>query len=232
MAANIHIGSLSPGQVSILTSDRGDLGMTFDRKVESDVRLLSCPFVSELDVGDIMGENEGENEEELHDALETHDTNATDYNIASGSSRNRRREDSRLPHNISIQTSAFKEGSRFDRDNIEYMQGNMLNNSKEPDSRFEMKNTAGSGGKIRIEGAASQALWGHSGEKSEGGSDDDSNSGNNDGPLVVAVTDGFINVESLSWFGAIARRYGVAEEEKNLGRQARVPPAEKKKKTP
>ena len=61
-----------------------------------------------------------------------------------------------MPRNISIQTSAFKEGNRFLRDHIDYIQGSIENKSKEPESRFEIKNMAGSVGKIRIEGAASR----------------------------------------------------------------------------
>ena len=89
--------------------------------------------------------------------------------------------------------------------------------------------------KIRIEGAAEQALWGHGGGKRENNTstnnkdkdETDTNGNGTDRPLVVAVTDGSIGVETLSWFGAIARRYGIKEEAKDLGRQARVKPAQK-----
>ena len=59
------MASFSPEHVSIITSNVGDLGMTFDWKVKSNVQLLMFPFVSDLDLKDIVDKNE----EELDNAL-------------------------------------------------------------------------------------------------------------------------------------------------------------------
>lgn len=41
-------------------------------------------------------------------------------------------------------------------------------------------------------------------------------------PLLAVATDGRIKLETLSWFGSIARRYGLEEEDatRRVGRQA------------
>ena len=80
-------------------------------------------------------------------------------------------------------------------------------------------------GTIRIEEVAEQVLWGHGGSKRENNTgsnnndkdETDINGNGTDRPLVVAVTDDSI-VETLSGFEAIARRYGIKEEARDLGR--------------
>jgi len=93
------------------------------------------------------------------------------------------------------------------------VQGHVDNQSHEPDSRFEQQQQLGGGGKIRLEGAATQALHGFA-------SSDDALIVER--PLVVGASEQRIAVESLSWLGAIARRYGLEEGERkgDLGRQA------------
>jgi hypothetical protein len=104
---------------------------------------------------------------------------------------------------IRIETDAFTvRGNDSEYRNIAYVDGWVENTSNEPDSRFDIK-----GGKIRLEGAVEQALQGFS---SEGVIR----------PLVAIATNGTIALESLSWLGAIARRYGLDEERDDLGRTA------------
>mmetsp|Transcript_32110 Transcript_32110/g.61520 ORF Transcript_32110/g.61520 Transcript_32110/m.61520 type:complete len:832 (+) Transcript_32110:214-2709(+) len=112
---------------------------------------------------------------------------------------------------------------------IEYTRGTMRNRSEEPDSRFDVRSR---GGKINIDGAASQALHGFRGKTKEGdppssssGTSDDASSTSPPLPLLAVATEGEIKLETLSWFGSIARRYGLGEEggkkeNRGIGRQA------------
>lgn len=107
---------------------------------------------------------------------------------------------------------------------IEYTQGTMKNRSGEPDSRFDVR----SRGKINIDGAASQALHGFQGKKQQHEGTTTSSGGLSSlssaqsVPLLAVATDGRIKLETLSWFGSIARRYGLEEEDatRRVGRQA------------
>lgn len=104
---------------------------------------------------------------------------------------------------IQIATNAFTvRKSNNEYRNIAFVDGWVDNQSNEPDSRFDIK-----GGKIRLEGAAEQSLHAFC---SEGVFR----------PLVVIATNGTISLESLSWVGAIARRYGLDEQRNDLGRLA------------
>ena len=103
-------------------------------------------------------------------------------------------------------------------DHVQYAQGVACNRSEEPDSRFDVK-TRGRQGKINVEGAAGQALEGFSGGKA---SSDEITSDDEKRPLVAVATNGEISLESLSWLGAIARRYGVSDDRIDLGRQASI----------
>jgi hypothetical protein len=113
---------------------------------------------------------------------------------------------------------------------VQYMQGTMSNRSGEPDARSDMRGK----GKINIDGAALQALQGFQSGKKQSPS---SSSSSVLLPLLAVATDGGIKLETLSWFGSIARRYGLDATEADgkkdellgsLGRQARrVPRLEK-----
>ena len=123
---------------------------------------------------------------------------------------------------------------------IHYMRGTMKNRSGEPDARSDVRGR----GKINVDGAASQALHGFQ----RGGKQSSSSPPSSYRlapspssptshtppktlpPLLAVATDGIIVLESLSWFGSIARRYGLEEGEskKDVGRQAsRLPRLEK-----
>ncbi|KAI2514037.1 hypothetical protein MHU86_421 [Fragilaria crotonensis] len=187
--ASVHIDSLAPDSISIASSHKGLL-LTMDRKLEADLRLFSgSADVRELARSVLLEDDELRLERGLRQ-YDVSDNAVADKPIA-------------------VVTSAFTEvplGSGKTSARLNYIQGYVENKSLEPDSRFEQK-----GGKIRLEGAAGQALHGFS---------DSANKQVR--PLVVGVSAGRIDVESLSWLGAIARRYGLEESERKpeLGRQA------------
>ena len=221
MASSVHVDSLSPGQVSILTSDHGDVELTIDRKIESDIRLLSCPLINNLDPNILVEEDE----DKLLASLVEHDgdiedfhsisTVAVDSNTSSSTIIKDHSSDRDASTRILLETNAFSGHRASDFTYVEYVHGFVENKSNEPDSRFDVK-TKGtkspSIGKIDIHGAAGQALEGFSGGSSH----------EFERPLVAIGTDGVINLESLSWFGAISRRYGVKNDVSDLGRQAKA----------
>lgn len=199
--AHVHIDSLSPDSISVVTCQEALL-LTVDRKLEADLRLVSGTNVQGLARSVLLEEDD---EELIVQGLKEHDETLSSSSASTPP--------------ISVVTSAFTEKalstaagtSTFD--SLSYVQGHVDNQSFEPDSRFEQQQNLG-GGKIRLEGAATQALKGF------GSSDDDD--ADIVRPLVVGASEKRIAVESLSWLGAIARRYGLEEGERkeDLGRQA------------
>lgn len=195
----VHFDSLSPDSVSLVSVDIGDIGMTLDRKVEADLRLLSTSNSECLvEAGALLAEEE--NLELVQKVID---------NIPPGT----------MPsptQRISIETKAFtpRPNTVLSKNDIEYMDGWIENKSEEPDSRFDRKSQGGSssGGKVRLESAADQALYGFA--RSEDSKPAEER------PLVAAVGTGQISLESVSWLGAIARRYGLEENERDLGRTA------------
>jgi hypothetical protein len=191
--AHVHIDSLSSESISIVTSKKMLL-LTLDRKLEADLRLVCGESVQELGRSVLLEDDE----ESIRQGLQQHQEGGP-----------------LLP--ISVVTSAFTEkalsGTEEPLTNLSYVQGHVDNQSLEPDSRFEQQQHLG-GGKIRLEGAANQALHGFA-------SNDDGDDGI-ERPLVVGASEERIAVESLSWLGAIARRYGLEESDRkeDLGRQA------------
>ena len=182
LGANIHIDSLSPDSISTAHVDEGDINLTFDRKVESDVRLLSSYIP-----------NSFEFERLLDDCVETIRNNLADYdkNISTETLSNS------VDSTIKILTKSFDRNEPKTRfKSCEFIDGVLRNKSKEKLSRFDAK-LNGAQGKIDLTGAASQAL------------DSFSSSIENARPLLAASTKGNITVESLSWIGAITRRYGM-----------------------
>lgn len=180
--AHIHIDSLSNDSISVVTGDKL-LSLTMDRKLESDIRLASINDAHDVARSVLLEEED----DDVHEGLKD---NATPGGQP-----------------ISIITTCFKPDEIPESlDEIYYAQGHVDNESMEPDSRFEQLK---GGGKIRLDGAATQALSGFS----------ETNIGR---PLIVGACKQRIVVESMSWLGAIARRYGLQEEEgrDRLGRQA------------
>ena len=230
LAARVHVDSLTPDTVSAVVAASGDVEVTIDRKVEADVRLVSCPSASDLDLDVLLGDRDGE----IGSALAEHDAR-TAATRSSGESTNTATTRGEGGGRISVRTSAFERRENVGVDDlldVDYVEGHVENRSEEPDSRFDVRtrgpstSTSASSangparglGKINLEGAAAQALSGFSG----GGGGADKSASAAPRPLLAVVSSGGIDLESVSWFGAIARRYGVEEGRggRDLGRQA------------
>ena len=209
--SRVHIDSLFPSHISVLTCDNGDVNLTLDRKLEADLRLLSSPLLYDYDSNKLLEQDENE----IVQSLVDHDDNLVLQLSENPSFRKVNQEDEDAK--ISLQIGSFDGRILHDTEYLEYAQGFVKNISEEPDSRFDVQ-TRGRQGKISIDGAAGQALEGFSvGNVST----DDSMIDIDKRPLVAIATNGKIKVESLSWLGAIARRYGISDESIELGRQAR-----------
>mmetsp|Transcript_2617 Transcript_2617/g.3491 ORF Transcript_2617/g.3491 Transcript_2617/m.3491 type:complete len:615 (+) Transcript_2617:122-1966(+) len=236
-SCSVHVDSLSPDSVSLVSADTGNIHLTLDRKVESDLRLLSLLPNSECLAESSALLAEEEDTEQIVNILRHLPSKPTEE-ATDGERR------------ISIETKAFtaRSGSDFDKilelrqSSVEYVDGWVDNKSAEPDSRFEvkLKNDAvslqagvggiggGGGGKIRVDSAAYQALDGFNKGSNDGDGDADGKQKSTSAPLdpsvrplLAAVGMGKIKVETLSWVGAIARRYGLERDDhRGLGRQA------------
>jgi hypothetical protein len=206
VSCHVHFDSILPDSVSVLKTTIGDVQITVDRKVESDLRFLSAANLSSLHLDHLMIDSGDEDFDILKSMLTAIDNNSS----SSTSSRNV----------VNIQTKAFTDKSMDDfpeLDNCQLVDGWIENRSEEPDSRFDRKvrGDAGSVGKIRLEGAETQALRGF--QKPE---DNEANAFPR--PIVAVASTGKISLETLSWLGNIARRYGLDDkrETDDLGRTA------------
>lgn len=201
ISCQVHYGSVSPESVSLIQTDTGNIALTFDRKLEADLRFLSITDVDSLE--ETAGVLADEDDPDKVMASLNHLKEAPDAAPQSEASR------------IIIQTHSYTENGRYVSPNktVEYVEGWVENRSHEPDSRFEMKTRGDGGGKIRHTDASDQALKQFSSPEKPGHADPSR-------PLIVAATTGTISVETLSWLGAIARRYGLDEQGRDLGRQA------------
>lgn len=205
-----HFDSLSPDSISTIKSSHvgrnnreGVVSVTADRKVEAEIRLLSLGNGSESMSIDM-------------DLLTSDEPN----DVASALLRIDEHMPDKTAKSISIETESFeplKENSKLPDGCFEYKQGTIRNRSGEPDSRFDIRSSP-SRGKINIDSAASQALSGFQGKKNDS-SDNATDYDNSHLPLLAVVTDGKIKLETLSWLGSIARRYGL-EGTQELGRTA------------
>ena len=220
-SCRIHFDSISPDTVSPIQVEHGNVNITLDRKVESDLRLVSASNVLSLDMEDLLAEGEDEDDDSLNPLLDQ-----TLQQLDETSTTNGKQD-------IIIRTKAFT--SKYDSEdadtnmrasrwkNLKFVEGWVENKSSEPDSRFDRKIRAESGhlrggGKIRLEGAAAQALQGF--DKKRGSESDSPNEFPR--PLVAVAAAGGIAIETLSWLGNIARRYGLDDKRdaKDLGRTA------------
>jgi hypothetical protein len=218
-SCHVHFDSIVPDSVSVLHTSQGNVHVTMDRKVEADLRLLSTTKSDGIDVDTLLlDDNEdGIMADELVRMLQNLD--GKPMNIQSDSK------------SIQLLTNAFTQRERKELHNHQlncaYMDGWVENKTSEPDSRFDRKlrgtahTTGGNddrvgGGKIRLEGAYDQALSSfQTGERE--------NTSKFARPLLAVVTPGEIMLETLSWMGNIARRYGMEKDTrdtKDLGRQA------------
>jgi hypothetical protein len=216
-SCKVHVDSLHPESVSLVTSEQGDVELTLDRKAETDLRLLSTSSSSTLrEVGAAVAEEE--DPELLLRLLERLPRDP----LSSDASQSPR---------IAVQTAAFTcSGLRFESDDgsIAYRDGYVVNKSHEPDSRFDRRSQGM--GKIRLDGAEAQALQGFVKRADEERGDTETPSDAHDGaqtatgtvhPLVAVASTGRISVETVSWIGAIARRYGLDDDSpRGIGRTA------------
>jgi hypothetical protein len=198
-ATKVHFDSCSLNSVSAITTEHGNIGVTLDRKLEADIKLISSPAIANLDFNvfamgkdDILKREFATYDEELEVLSSSSDDNSKDG-------------DQHQHHGIEIDTDAFTSTSDLAFKNFSFASGKVLNQSEEPDSRFDVKV---GGGKINTESAAAQAL---SGFQKEQDANSNSSEEGTDRPLlaVAAGGGGKVKLESTNWFGAIARRYGM-----------------------
>lgn len=205
VSCRVHFDSIEPGSVSVVKADCGNVHVTFDRKVETDLRMLSCSDPASVDVDKLVLDHDDQDFDDAISLLE--DLEITLRPSAATS--------------ISVNTKAFTNsrtaGIPYPLKNISFIEGWLENNSAEPDSRFDrrLRGETGSTGKIRLEGASKQALDSFTGSGQSSGSSFVR-------PLVAVVGPGGIVIETLSWIGNIARRYGLDEKRDpaSLGRTA------------
>jgi hypothetical protein len=218
----VHIDSLLPETVSVVTADCGNVSITLDRKVQADLRLLSSG--SHWD--DVLAETTALLSEEADPEMIVNILSHLTYEDANGSAPPIRRNDGATdvePRRVDIRTNAFTTRRSFlsPQRELDYEDGFVENKSAEPDSRFERKMSGG--GKIHLDGAANQALKSFSDStsatanlKSDSDNDGSARSTILDAddlsslrPLLAVIGRRSIVVETLSWIGAIARRYGL-----------------------
>ena len=239
-SCRVHFDSIEPDSVSLVQVGTGDVSITVDRKVESDLRLVSASNAESLDM-DVLVADDGNSDDDDDLNYDSNDPLLRALDALDASSTRDGNQ------GILIKTKSFTKRSYNDDEenaddeydterwsNINYVEGWIENKSGEPDSRFDRKirgnnNTAAGGGKIRIEGAAAQALHGFSqnsrqnpigGNSAVTGTETMSTSFPR--PLVVVASSGQIVLETLSWLGNIARRFGMEEkrEKSDIGRTA------------
>lgn len=202
----VHVDSLSPDSVSLLSTDAGDISLTVDRKVESDLRCLTTTSKDCLTEASAMLAEEEDSDLVLDIVRNIPSSPSNTMNIGSRP-------------NINIATKAFTEspGKSFHSSHVHYVDGWVDNNSAEPPSRFDRKVRGETAkGKINRDSAAEQALHGFGKSKSS----EDKTSKEFPRPLMAVVGTAAIALETVSWLGAIARRYGLDESGRDVGRQA------------
>ena len=215
-SCHVHFDSIAPDSVSLVHAKEGNVHVTVDRKVESDVRLLSAPSNANVDTEILLLEDNEDGslaDEVTHMLQEIEDNTTSSGNILGNSTDENNR--------IKIETKAFASRERAESEQLrhcDFVDGWIENTTSEPDSRFDRKIRGNSGGgKIRLDGAQNQALHGFATEKSAAAAEDSFAR-----PLLAVLSTGKIVLETLSWLGNIARRYGLDESrnEDDLGRQA------------
>ena len=226
-SCHVHFDSIAPDSVSLLHAEEGAIHVTVDRKVESDVRLFSPPSIAIADVDAetlLLEDNEdGSMADEVSHMLQETEKNAviseTDKSNSGGCLLGNNAEMNR----IRIETQAFTSRERVESQELKYCEfvdGWIENTTSEPDSRFDRKiRGTGGGGKINIDGAKNQALHGFGIEKSSG---DEMVEDSFARPLLAVSSPDKIVLETLSWMGNIARRYGLDDkrDDDDLGKQA------------
>jgi hypothetical protein len=206
VSCRVHFDSIAPDSVSIVKAGIGSIHVTMDRKVETDIRMISCTESSSIDVDTALLDQDDEEFDDLVSMLKGMDASSQP-----------RAEDP-----IRIQTGVFtakEEQLPLPLNNVRFLDGWVENKSAEPDSRFDRKHRGetGSVGKIRLDGASNQAL-----QNFQTNSDKNDSASTFARPIVAIVGSGRILIETLSWMGNIARRYGLDDKRvtEDLGRTA------------
>jgi hypothetical protein len=220
-SCHVHFDSIAPDSVSLLHAEEGDIHVTVDRKVESDVRLLSPPSNTKIDAESLLLEDneDGSMADEVSEMLQEIENSARLVSENDPESSGKYKERNR----IRIETQAFTSRERVESDELkhcEFVDGWIENTTSEPDSRFDRKiRGVSGGGKINIDGAQNQALHGFGAEKNSASETAEDTFAR---PLLVVSSPDKIVLETLSWMGNIARRYGFDDnrEDDDLGRQA------------
>ena len=199
LAARIHIDSLLNDHISIFNSNYVGLTteLTLDRKLESDVRFLSTPWVDLLDIQQV-----------IHSDASDISTYLSKLNMSFHPAKHLLETTPILESRpwIDIRTKSFQ-GHLEKLSNIHYAWGCLENISLEPDSRYDHKQSKDidfSRGKVSRNDATQQALNSFSSREKH---NDDRLSYP---PLMVFINNGFINVETLDWAQAISRRFGLS----------------------
>ncbi|VEU39974.1 unnamed protein product [Pseudo-nitzschia multistriata] len=223
-SCHVHFDSIAPDSVSLIDAKGGNVHVTVDRKVESDVRLFSSPSDAHVDTEILLLEDneDGSLADEVTHMIQEIEDNATSVNSKALPKADKGDFDIET-NRIKIETQAFTSRDRDESGQLQHCQlvdGWVENTTSEPDSRFDRKIRGNSGGgKINLGGAQNQALHGFVSDRSgaaEAAGEDFAR------PLLAVSSTGKIVLETLSWLGNIARRYGLDENrsEDDLGRQA------------
>jgi hypothetical protein len=131
LAGRIHIDSLSPNSVSIITATQGDIMLSLDQNVNAELRLLSAVNAESLPKLSLLSEKPADRVGALQ---------SLDQQLTSETSRDR----------IHVDLKSFvKSAIEIALHNCEYVEGWL---------RAKPSRTRSGGGKIRLDAAASQAL--------------------------------------------------------------------------
>ncbi|GMH52634.1 hypothetical protein TrRE_jg4550 [Triparma retinervis] len=189
LSARVHFDSVFKSGWSSVSAESGDVELTVDRKVHSSIRMLSsgAPLTA------------------IHTSLlDGSDPLPTESLSPAHLGR------------IDIKTNAFKPAVKFGEEEgggVEYVEGDVFNDTAEPDSRFEVQAgnmkrdvVGGGGGKVDIEGASNSALDAFGQQKKD-------NHDGEDGDLHVITVGtgggGAVSLETLEWMETIKRRFGM-----------------------
>ncbi len=196
-AVKAHFDSVLPNYVSAITSETGgQVNVSFDRKLETDVRLFVAPDLSPLDFNGLVSADTNV----LEQTLQKWQSSLADAGKGRGGITS-----FDYKGKIDVITPYFQESNNNtsqmilkdqpkDHSIVRSVQGTVCNKI-DPVSRWDVK----ARGKINLESAEGQALNKFGGQES--------NEQHRRHMLVVASI-GSIHLESLSWMEAIARRCG------------------------
>lgn len=191
----VHVDSLLSDRINVVVADHGSIGLTLDRKIETDVRLASLHHSVAEAAATVAEEDDAEL---ILNILKNLPVLSNDANCVGKNNET-----------IRIATDSFVDvGTQHVSSQLAFRQGEIRNKSEEPDSRYDRKGA----GKINVDAAADQAFAGFVSQNEQA---------ETQRSLIAAIGTRQISVETLSWIGAIARRYGLDDSaDRDLGRTA------------